>query len=104
MQFLFTVGAAPIALGVLAARRFRLEPSVRGIGYGITVGLLSAVGGTALFAAYGTGANTAMVTVVTGLYPLVTVILAVWLLKERLTRKQILGLAFAAAAFVLFSF
>ena len=82
----------------------RLEPSPRGIGYAVLVGILSAIGGTALFAAYGTGANTAMVTVVSGLYPLVTVLLAVTLLRERLTTKQWIGLVFAGAACVLFSF
>lgn len=104
MQFLFTIGGIPVALGVLATRRFRLEPSFKGISYGLIIGILSAIGGTALFAAYGTRANTAVVTVVTGLYPLVTVILAVWLLRERLTKRQMIGLVFAAAAFVLFSF
>ena len=104
MQFLFTLGGIPIALMVLILRRFRLEPSPGGISYSVLVGILSTIGGTALFAAYGTGANTAMVTVVSGLYPLVTVLLAVTLLRERLTRKQWIGLAFAGAACVLFSF
>jgi bacterial/archaeal transporter family protein len=104
MQFLFTLGGVPIALAVLVLRRFRLEPSPRGIGYSIFVGILSAIGGVALFAAYGTRANTAVVTVVSGLYPLVTVLLAVTFLRERLTRKQWIGLAFAGAACVLFSF
>ena len=103
MQFLFTVGGVPVALGVLAMRRFRLERSAWGTIHGLTIGLLSGIGGIALFAAYGTGANTAVVTVVTGLYPMITVVLAVWLLHERLTKRQYLGLAFAAAAFVLFS-
>jgi drug/metabolite transporter (DMT)-like permease len=104
MQFLFTLGGVPIALAVLILRRFRLERSRRGISYAILVGILSTIGGTALFAAYGTGANTAMVTVVSVMYPLVTVLLAVTLLRERLTRKQWIGLAFAGAACVLFSF
>ena len=104
MQFLFTLGGVPIALAVLVARRFRLERSPRGISYSLIVGVLSAIGGTALFAAFGTGANTAMVTVVTGLYPMVTVLLAVLLLHERLSKRQCLGLAFAAASCVLFSF
>jgi bacterial/archaeal transporter family protein len=104
MQFLFTLGGIPIALMVLILRRFRLEPSPHGIGYAVLVGILSTIGGTALFAAYGTGANTAMVTVVSGLYPLVTVLLAVTLLRERLTSRQWIGLGFAGAACVLFSF
>ncbi len=104
MQFLFTIGGIPIAIAVLLLRRFRMERSKPGIIYGIVVGILSTIGGTALFAAYGTGANTALVTVVSGLYPLVTVLLAVLFLRERLTRKQWIGLAFAGVACVLFSF
>ncbi len=104
MQFLFTLGGLPIALMVLIIRKFKLEPSPRGVSYGILVGILSTIGGTALFAAYGTGANTAIVTVISGLYPLVTVLLAVTLLRERLTRKQWIGLGFAGAACILFSF
>jgi transporter family protein len=104
MQFLFTIGGVPIALGVLIARRFRLEKSPKGIFNGLLVGVLSGIGGTALFAAYGTGANTAVVTVVSGLYPVVTVVLAVIFLRERLTARQWVGLGFATAAFVLFSF
>lgn len=103
MQYLFTLGGIPVAIGVIATRRFRLEKSVPGISYGVIIGILSGIGGIALFAAYGTGANTAVVTVVSGLYPMVTVVLAVWLLRERLSRRQYVGLAFAAAAFVLFS-
>ena len=103
MQFLFALGGVPIALSVLFARRLRMEPSLRGIFYSLVVGMLSAIGSTALFAAYGTGANTVVVTVVTGLYPMVTVILAVCFLRERLTKRQYLGLAFAVVAFVLFS-
>jgi transporter family protein len=104
MQFLFTLGGIPVALGVLAARRFRLERSPRGISYGLLVGILSTIGGTALFAAFGTGASTAVVTVATGLYPMVTVLLAVIFLHERLTRRQCIGLGFAAGACVLLSF
>jgi bacterial/archaeal transporter family protein len=104
MQFLFTLGGLPIAFGVLVARRFRLEPSRPGIAYGLLVGVLSGIGGTALFAAFGTGAKTAVVTVMTGLYPMVTVVLAVLILHERLTKRQYVGLTFAAAACVLLSF
>jgi transporter family protein len=104
MQFLFTLGGIPIAIAALASRRLRLEPSRRGISLGLLVGVLSAIGGTALFAAFGTGENTAVVTVMTGLYPMVTVVLAVLFLHERLTKRQCIGLAFAAAACILLSF
>lgn len=103
MQFLFTLGGVPAAVAVLTGMRFKMEKSARGITYGLIVGVLSAVGSLALFAAYRTGGNTAVITTVTSLYPIVTVGLAVVLLRERLTWVQVAGLAFAAAAFIIFS-
>jgi uncharacterized membrane protein len=103
MQFLFTLGGIPVAVAVLVIRRFRFEKSFKGILYGLAVGLLSAVGQLSLFAAYRSGGNTAVITTASGLYPLVTVLLAVVVLGERLTRIQVLGLGFATAALVIFS-
>ena len=103
MQFLFTLGCIPVGFLCLVSRRFRIERSVLGISYGLLVGVLSAAGQLALFAAYRAGNNTTVITVMTGLYPMVTVLLAVTLLRERLTRLQITGLGFAGIALVIFS-
>jgi transporter family protein len=80
-----------------------MEKSFSGITYGLIVGVLSGLGQLALFAAYRSSANTSVVTVISSLYPLVTVLLAVIFLHERLTRGQLAGLFFAVAAFVIFS-
>ena len=90
-------------IAVLVMQRFRIQKSRKGIFYGLTVGILSAVGQLALFAAYGTGRNAAITTTATSLFPLITVALAVPLLKERLTKAQIVGVGFAAVALVIFS-
>jgi drug/metabolite transporter (DMT)-like permease len=103
MQYLFNWGSIPVGLGFLVMQRFRMEKSPKGIAFGLTVGILSAVGQLALFAAFRYSSNASVVTVLTSLYPLVTVILAVIILRERLTKAQVLGLGFAAAAFVIFS-
>lgn len=103
MQVLFTVGALPVGIALLAAKRFRLEKSYRGIFYGITNGIFSGIGGLALFAAYRTGGNTSVITAATALYPMVTVALAVLILREHLTRRQVVGLGFAAVAIVILS-
>jgi drug/metabolite transporter (DMT)-like permease len=103
MQYLFTWGGVPVMLGVLVMQRFRLQRSKKGIFYGLMVGILSAVGQLAMFAAYGTGSNAAVITTATSLYPLVTVALAVPLLKEHLTKSQIVGVGFAGVALVIFS-
>jgi transporter family protein len=103
MQFLFTVGTLPIAVILFVARKFRLEKSSKGISYGILNGILSGIGGLTLFAAYHTGSNTTLVTSVSALYPMVTVLLAVTLLRENIRPVQIVGLLFAAVAIVIFS-
>jgi uncharacterized membrane protein len=103
MQVLFTIGALPVGMALLAAKKFRLEKSYRGIFYGVTNGIFSGIGGLALFAAYRTGGNTSVITAATALYPMVTVALAVLILRERLTGKQIVGLGFAAVAIVVLS-
>jgi uncharacterized membrane protein len=103
MQLLFVLGSLPVAAGLLGVRRFRLEKNWKGIGYGIAAGLVGALGTLGLFAAYRTGGNTAAITASTGLYPMVTVLLAVLLLRERLTALQIVGLGFAGTAIVIFS-
>lgn len=102
-QFLFAFGALPVGLILLARRKMRMEKDAKGIAYSLANGVLSGIGSWALFAAYRTGGNAAVITTVSAMYPLITVILAVSILRERLTRLHVLGLGFAVAAFVIFS-
>lgn len=102
-QFLAAFGFLLAGFIVLIAMRFRLDLNRKGAAYGVSSGVMLAVGSIALFAAFHTGANTAVVTTATGLYPMVTVLLAIIFLKERLTRLQLLGVGFAIAAMVIFS-
>jgi uncharacterized membrane protein len=104
MQFLFALGTLPVALALLLARRFRLEPSSKGIAYAVANGVLSGIGGLAFFAALRSGGNASVITAATSLYPIMTVALAVSILRERLTWPQFVGLGFAAVAFVILSF
>jgi bacterial/archaeal transporter family protein len=103
MQFFFAIGAAPLAILLLIKQRFKMERDSLGIFYGVANGLLSSVGNLALLAAFRSGGNTAVITTATSLYPMITVGLAIVVLRERLTRRQILGIGFAAAAMVIFS-
>src|SRR5580700_10720529 len=83
MQFLFTVGTVPVGLALLLARRGKLEKSRPGIAYGVLNGILSGVGGLTLFAAYHTNGNTTLITAAAALYPMITVALAITILRER---------------------
>jgi len=103
MQFLFPFGSLPVVVPLIVSRHFHLERNAKGISYGIANGVLAGIGSFALYAAYRTGGNTAVITTVTAMYPLITVVLALLLLRERLTLLQVLGLALAVAAFAIFS-
>lgn len=103
MQVLFTLGSIPIVLVVLARRGFKLEKSRKGIFYGLTAGVFSAAGSLGFFAAFRSGGNASVITTATGMYPVVTVLVALTFLRERLTWVQVIGLGFATAAFFIFS-
>ncbi len=103
LQFLFTAGTLPVAVALLVNRKLKVEPSAKGIVFSVVNGVVSAIGILALFAAFRSGGNTGVITVTSSLYPVITVALALPILRERLTRVQTLGLALAAAAIVIFS-
>jgi transporter family protein len=104
MQFLYPFGWLPVALACFWVRRFKVERSLRGALYSVSIGVLGGIGGLAFFAACRTGGNTSAITAATAMYPLITVVLAVLILREKLTWVHVTGLVFAAVAFVLFSF
>lgn len=101
MQFIFAFGFIPVALLALVLKPVKFEKDLKGIAYGLGNGVLAGIGGLALFAAYRTGGSTSVITVATALYPMITVVLAFLILKERLTRLQIVGLGFAALAMII---
>ena len=103
MQFLFTIGSVPVALVLLFARSFKMEKSPKGIAYALLNGVLSGVGSLALFAAYHTNGNTSVITAASALYPMITVLLAIVILREKFGAVQFVGLGFAAVAIVIFS-
>lgn len=103
MQFLFALGALPVVLALLLAKRFRLGSNRKGVGYSLANGIASGIGMICLYAAFRSGGNTSVIMVSTALYPMVTVVLALLILHERLTKWQILGLILATAAIVIFS-
>lgn len=101
MQFIFAFGFIPVAVAALALKPVKFEKNIKGIAYGLGNGVLAGIGGLALFAAYRTGGNTSVITVATALYPMITVALAFLILRERLTRLQVIGLGFAALAMII---
>ena len=93
MQILFTIGALPLA-AYIVTRRLRMRSDRTGRVIGTAIGIIAGIGGTAYFAAMARG-KASIVGPVTSLFPMVTVILATTVLKERLNKAQIAGIVLA---------
>jgi uncharacterized membrane protein len=101
--FVQTAGMVPLALVLALAGASRGRQNRAGIVYSLLNGLITGVGILCLLAAYRSGGNTSVVAVTTALYPLVTFALAVPLLREKLSKPQILGVILATFSIVMFS-
>jgi bacterial/archaeal transporter family protein len=104
VQFLSTIGLLPVAVLVAFSPKLRKGT---GFGWGIffstLTGVLGGSGNIALYKALQLGGEGSVVVPLTGMYPLVTVIAARFLLKERLNRIQSVGVGLALVAIYLFS-
>lgn len=102
MQVLFTLGMLPLVFLALVQLNWKLEVDHRGMACGILNGVFTGLGLLAYYAALARG-KASIVGPVTSLFPLLTVVLAVLLLKERLNRVQILGAICALISIFIFS-
>lgn len=102
LQILFTLGMLPVAIGMLWRMNWKLESNVKGASYGILSGVTTGLGVLAYYAAL-REQDASVVTPVTGLFPLLTVVLAFVVLRERLNKVQMTGMILALAAIAILS-
>jgi bacterial/archaeal transporter family protein len=103
-QVLFSIGVAPLMVIVLFSRRLSGGTArKRGISYAFITGVLGGTGNIAFFMAFTRGGKASVVVPATSLSPLVTVILGYFLLHERTSGYQKVGLVLAMVAIVLLS-
>jgi len=102
MQILFTLGMFPVALGMFIQMRGKLDRDRVGITYGLLCGIATGVGTLGYFAAL-RDQNASVVTPLTGVFPVLTVILAFVILRERLNKVQMGGMLLALASIVILS-
>ncbi|HEY7307620.1 MAG TPA: EamA family transporter [Bryobacteraceae bacterium] len=88
MQILFTIGMLPLVAAALLRRK--IDRDRVGAAYGVLIGVLAGLGGIGYFAAMQAG-KASLVGPVTSLFPLLTVLLAVGILKERMNKIQVAG-------------
>jgi transporter family protein len=103
-QVIFTLGLIPLVAIMMKSRHlFAGTKRRRGFAYAFITGILGGVGNVTFFEALSHGGKASAVVPVTGLYPLLTVVTAIPLLKEKLNWVQGVGIILAAAAILLFS-
>jgi transporter family protein len=104
-QVFFTFGLLPLIVLVWKASKVNTEREGRnaGIAWAFITGILGGTGNIAFFHALNIGGKASIVAPVTALFPLVTVILAVTLLRERIGAAQKAGLMLALVAIYLLS-
>ncbi len=102
MQVLFTIGMLPLVVLALIRLRFKLETDTRGAAYGILNGVFTGLGLLAYYAAMARG-KASVVGPVTALFPLLTVALAFFLLKERMNNVQSVGMILALLSIFILS-
>lgn len=104
-QIFFTFGLLPLIAIVWRSPRNAGGGSGRrtGIAWAFVTGILGGTGNIAFFRALVMGGKASVVSPVTALFPLVTVILAVTFLHERIGTAQKIGLVLALAAIYLLS-
>ncbi|MBK7997754.1 MAG: DMT family transporter [Verrucomicrobia bacterium] len=103
-QAVSTLGLLPILVPLALSKEapFRQAPRT-GMLWAFLGGIVSSLGNIAYYAALSRGAKAAAVVPLTALYPVVTIITAALLLRERLNRVQQIGLALSFAAIWLFN-
>ena len=99
-HFLFTIGML-FTLPFIINKCKKAEINVKGIVYGIISGILAVIGNIAVYKAFANGGQAAIVIPITNLYPLVTIIIALVVFKEKLNWVNAIGLFLAVPAILI---
>ena len=106
-QALSTIGLLPIMLVLWRSQTQKATHqfafAARGKLFGLGAGVITCLGNIVYYDVLNRGAKASMVVPLTALYPLVTVLLALVVLKERLNLIQGLGIALSIVAIYLFN-
>lgn len=102
IQVLFTIGNLPVVLIALVYLRWKVDTDFLGATYGILNGIFTGLGLLAYFAALARG-KASIVSPITALFPLLTVVLAFILLRERMNKVQVAGMVLALTSIFILS-
>lgn len=103
-QALSTPAMLPILFALIWSKGASLRGASRkGLWLALVGGIVTCLGNTAYYSAIGRGEKVATVVSLTALYPLITILLGVLLLRERLNPVQIVGVGLSIVAIWLFN-
>jgi transporter family protein len=103
-QAFSTIGLLPLIVVLGARRKGDPGPRVaRGVVFAFLSGLLAGGGNIAYYHALSIGGAASTVTPLTALYPVVTILLAVLFLREKISRVQFAGIVIALCSIYLFN-
>jgi len=103
-QVLSTIGMVPVIVGVAFSKNLgAVGTRVRGSILAFAAGLLGSLGNIVYYGLLNSGAKAATVIPFTAMYPLITVLLAVLFLNEKLNRIQLFGVVLSFLAIYLFN-
>lgn len=97
-----TAGVLLVGLFILSTMKFKPASDIRGISFGLLTGIAYGLGCLFYFIAADKGKITTVVTL-TALYPLVTILLSYFLLREAVSMKQGVGILLALFSIYLLS-
>jgi drug/metabolite transporter (DMT)-like permease len=101
---LSTAGLLPVSTALCFGRNvWRAQHMPRGFGWGMLTGVCGALGNAAYSEAIVRGGEASIVTPLTAMFPLVTLLLALAVLRERIGVIQGLGIGVALVAILLFN-
>ena len=98
--FWFLMAFIPIGLFIVVRHPLTNMIPREGWLSGVAVGFFLALGNVTILFAFASDGKASVIAPLAGLYPLVSIPLAMWLLHERLTGRESIGIAMALAAVV----
>lgn len=102
-QLYFSVGLLPMAFISWRRHGASWRPAPRGAVWALATGLAGGLGNIAFFAALSAGGKAVVVTPITALSPLVTLLLAIMVIREKPTTIQVCGVFLAILSIFLLS-
>ncbi|WP_318346918.1 DMT family transporter [Aquipluma nitroreducens] len=101
-HFMFTVGALFTLPLVLRNCKIK-EANVKGISLGIGASILAVIGNVSIYQSFNMGGQAAVIIPLTNLYPLITIVIALLIFKEKLNWINGLGIFIVIPAILLLS-